>query len=206
MAAGAVSPPRRIVLASGNQGKLRELQRMLGADYELIPQGQLQVESIEETGSTFSENALLKARHASAVTGLPAIADDSGLEVDALDGLPGVRSARYAGEQASDQDNNAKLLAALADLPADRRTARFRSVIAYVQSAADPAPLLAEGTWEGRILDGPRGSGGFGYDPLFLDEAAGLTGGELDPDAKNARSHRGKAVRQTGKITGKSRD
>lgn len=196
MAVGAVTHPCRIVLATGNLGKLRELQQLLGASFDLVAQSELNISSLEETGDTFAENALLKARHASAESGLPAIADDSGLEVDALGGAPGIRSARYAGIDASDDENNEKLLAALATCPAAERTARFRSVIVFVRSPDDPAPLIAEGTWEGRILAAPRGTGGFGYDPLFLDETAGLTGGELDPDDKNRRSHRGKAARQ----------
>ena len=200
MAKEVTSAPLRIVLATGNPGKLRELQRMLGAAYELLPQTDLNVTPVEETGATFTANALLKARHAARATGLPAIADDSGLEVDALGDAPGVRSARYAGAGATDQDNNQKLLEALSGMPAAGRTARFRSVIAFVRSAEDPDPLIAAGTWEGRILEAPRGTGGFGYDPLFLDELAGKTGGELEPDAKNQRSHRGKAVRALEKL------
>ncbi len=191
---------RRVVLATGNRGKLRELQALLGTAYELVPQSDLGVIDIEETGTTFTENALLKARHAAATTGLPAIADDSGLEVDALDGAPGVRSARYAGVAATDADNNAKLLRALDGLPAAARTARFRSVIVYVAAADDPEPLIAEGVWAGRILDAPRGAGGFGYDPLFFDGAAGGTGAELEPAAKNRVSHRGHAARQLGAL------
>jgi len=187
---------RRVVLATGNRGKLRELQALLGAAYELVPQSDLGVVEIEETGVTFTENALLKARHAAATTGLPAIADDSGLEVDALDGAPGVRSARYAGVAATDADNNTKLLRALDGLPAAARTARFRSVIVYVASADDSNPSIAEGVWAGRILDAPRGAGGFGYDPLFFDAAAGGTGAELAPAAKNRISHRGQAARR----------
>jgi XTP/dITP diphosphohydrolase len=196
MAVDAVIHPRRIVLATGNLGKLRELQQLLGASFELVAQSELNISSREETGDTFVDNALLKARHASAESGLPAIADDSGLEVDALGGAPGIRSARYAGIDATDDENNEKLLASLATLPAAERTARFRCVIVFVRASDDPEPLIAEGAWEGRILDVPRGTGGFGYDPLFLDEAVGLTGGELDSDDKNSRSHRGKAARQ----------
>jgi XTP/dITP diphosphohydrolase len=196
MAVGAIVHPRRIVLATGNLGKLRELQQLLGASFDLVAQSELNISTIEETGDTFTENALLKARHASAMSRLPAIADDSGLEVDALGGAPGIRSARYAGVDATDDENNGKLLAALAALPAAERTARFLCVIVFVRSPDDPEPLIAEGTWEGRILEAPRGAGGFGYDPLFFDETAGLTGGELDPDDKNSRSHRGQAARQ----------
>ena len=199
---GAIVPPRRIVLATGNPGKLRELQRLLGAAFDLVPQTELNIPAVEETGRTFTENALLKARHASAQSGLPAIADDSGLEVDALGGAPGIRSARYAGVDASDEENNQKLLAALGARCAAERGARFRCVMAFVDAADDPEPLLAEGVWCGRILNAPRGIGGFGYDPLFFDEAAGLTGGELEPDDKNRRSHRGQAARQLGQLLG----
>jgi len=202
MAVGAVGRQRRIVLATGNLGKLRELQRLLGEAFDLVPQTELNITTVEETGRTFTQNALLKARHASAESGLPAIADDSGLEVDVLGGAPGIRSARYAGVDATDDENNEKLLGALGTCPAAERTARFRSVIVFVQAPDDPKPLIAEGVWEGRILDTPRGSGGFGYDPLFFDETVGLTGGELDPDDKNRLSHRGKAARQLSKLLG----
>jgi XTP/dITP diphosphohydrolase len=195
-----VATPRRIVLATGNRGKARELQSMLGADWVVVLQSELGVESVEETGVTFAENALLKARHAAAVTGLPALADDSGLEVDALGGAPGVRSARYAGPTASDADNVDLLLAELAGVPAARRTARFRCVLALVRVAADPAPVLAEGCWEGRITEAPRGLTGFGYDPVFEDPETGLTAAELAPAAKNARSHRGQALRKLASL------
>ena len=185
---------RRLVLASGNPGKLREFAALLGPGWELVPQDRLGVAPVDETGTTFRENALLKARHAALATGLPALADDSGLEVDALGGAPGVYSARYAGPGASDAANNARLLAALADVPGPARTARYRCVLVLVAGPDDPAPLVAEGTWEGRIGFGPRGTGGFGYDPLFIDAASGLTGAELEPAAKNARSHRGQAL------------
>lgn len=194
---------RRVVLASGNPGKLRELQALLGSAFELVPQSDLGVGEIEETGATFTENALLKARHAAATAGLPAIADDSGLEVDALNGAPGVRSARYAGAGATDADNNAKLLRALDGLPAAARTARFRSVIVFVAGRDDPEPLIAEGVWTGQILAAPRGAGGFGYDPLFLDTVAGRSGAELAPEAKNRVSHRGQAARRLGALLGK---
>jgi XTP/dITP diphosphohydrolase len=201
---GAITLPQRVVLATGNPGKLRELQQLLGAAFDLVPQTELNISAIEETGQTFTENALLKARHASAQSGLAAIADDSGLEVDALGGAPGIRSARYAGIDASDKVNNSKLLEVLDRHSESERGAQFRCVIVFVRSADDPEPLIGEGVWRGRILDAPRGSGGFGYDPLFLDETAQLTGGELDPDDKNRRSHRGKAVRQLGKLLGSS--
>ncbi len=186
----------RVVLATGNKGKLRELRALLeDLSFEVVPQSELGVESVEETGETFEANALLKARHAARVTGLPAIADDSGIEVDALGGRPGVRSARYAGEDASDADNNAKLLVELADVP-EPRTARYRAVIVYVDAADDPSPLVASGAWEGAIAREPRGDGGFGYDPLFLVGAGRLTAAELPPDEKNRISHRAHALQE----------
>jgi XTP/dITP diphosphohydrolase len=187
---------RRVVLASGNAGKLTELQSLLGDRLELVPQSDFDIDGVEETGETFEENALLKARHAAAVAGLPAIADDSGLEVDALSGAPGVRSARYAGEDGNDQANNDKLLRELADVTGAQRRARFRAVVVYVDRADDQQPLIAEGAWEGFIAHEPRGSNGFGYDPLFLDGTAHRTSAELDPEDKNSRSHRGKAARR----------
>ena len=162
-----------LVLASGNAGKIRELQALLGSTWRVLPQSDLGVVPVEETGSTFLANALLKARHAARVTGLPALADDSGLEVDALGGAPGVRSARYAGPEADDAANNARLLAALSGVPEPQRTARYRCVLVWMDGPDDPAPLIAEGLWEGRILTEPRGRGGFGYDPLFLDPVSG---------------------------------
>lgn len=186
---------RRIVLATGNRGKAREIGAMLGPGWQVLLQSELGVPPIEETGATFTENALLKARHAAAATGLAALADDSGLEVDALGGAPGVRSARYAGESASDADNVDLLLAELADVADGRRGARFRCVLAFVRSADDATPLLAQGAWEGRITRRPRGLHGFGYDPVFEDPASGLTAAELPPAVKNERSHRGQALR-----------
>jgi XTP/dITP diphosphohydrolase len=187
-------PRRRAVLATANEGKRRELEQLLGDEWELITQGVLGVEPVEETGVTFLENALLKARHAAAATGLPAIADDSGLEVDCLGGAPGVWSARYAGEEADDAANNEKLLAALQDRPADQRGARFRCVMVFVRGADDPEPVVADRSWEGRIGKGPKGTGGFGYDPLFIDPVSGRHSAELTPAEKNARSHRGQAA------------
>jgi XTP/dITP diphosphohydrolase len=187
--------PRTLVLATGNTGKTREIQALLGPGWVVRPQAELGVAPVEETGATFAENALLKARHAAAATGLPALADDSGLEVDALGGAPGVRSARYAGPGATDRQNVEQLLAALADVPEAARGARFRCVLAWVGYAADPQPLLASGTWEGRIAHEPRGRDGFGYDPVFEDAASGLTAAELSPEAKNVVSHRGQALR-----------
>lgn len=185
----------KLVLASGNAGKLKELQAMLAdLPLQIVPQRELGVDDVPETGLTFVENALIKARHACAVTGLPALADDSGLIVDALDGAPGLYSARYAGSPTDDAANNAKLLDALRDVPAERRGARFYAVIVLLRHADDPQPLICEGSWEGRIVDVPRGSHGFGYNPLFLDEALGLTAAEMPPEQKNARSHRAIAL------------
>ncbi|MBM4221405.1 MAG: non-canonical purine NTP pyrophosphatase, partial [Gammaproteobacteria bacterium] len=162
-----MATPRKLVLASNNPGKLREFQQLLGAPWQLLPQAALGVGPVAETGTSFLENALLKARHAAAATSLPALADDSGIEVDALRGAPGVRSARYAGPGASDADNNAKLLAEMAGVPEGQRTARYRCCLVFVRDAQDAAPLVAEGVWEGRIAGACQGSGGFGYDPLF---------------------------------------
>jgi len=181
----------RLVVATGNAGKLRELKVLLGdLAGELIPQAALGVMPPEETETTFRGNALLKARYAAQATGLPALADDSGLEVDALDGRPGVYSARYAGPAADDEANNRKLLAELKGVPPPRR-ARYRCVMALVRYAEDPDPLVAEGSWEGRIAETPRGRGGFGYDPLFLVGDGDVTAAELGDDAKNRVSHRG---------------
>jgi XTP/dITP diphosphohydrolase len=188
------APARRLVLASGNPGKLRELETLLGPGWQILSQAELGISPAEETGDSFAANALLKARHAARHSGLPALADDSGIEVDALGGRPGVHSARYAGPGATDEDNNRLLLRELAGVPDARRTARYRCVLAFVANADDPSPLLVEGTWEGRIGFEPRGRGGFGYDPLFIDAASGLTGAELSPAEKNARSHRGQAL------------
>jgi XTP/dITP diphosphohydrolase len=188
----------KLVFASANQGKARELQAMLGQSLgepvELILQGELGVESIEETGTTFIANALLKARHAASVTGLAALADDSGLAVDALDGAPGVYSARYAGPDASDEDNVRKLLKELADVPSEQRAARFCCALALVRDADDQDPICVAGEWRGRIAFEPAGVGGFGYDPVFIDLEANCTSAELAPDVKNSRSHRAKAL------------
>ncbi|WP_183427626.1 RdgB/HAM1 family non-canonical purine NTP pyrophosphatase [Luteimonas sp. RC10] len=184
-----------MVLASGNAGKLAELQAMLAdLPLEIVAQRALGVDDVPETGTTFVENALIKARHASAVTGLPALADDSGLIVDALGGAPGLYSARYAGTPTDDAANNAKLLEALRDVPEDRRTARFYAVIVVLRHADDPQPLIAEGAWEGRILGSPRGHHGFGYNPVFLDPEHGLTAAEMAPELKNRLSHRARAL------------
>jgi XTP/dITP diphosphohydrolase len=186
----------KVVLASANPGKLREFAALLGPrGFELVPQSQLHIHSIAETGHTFEDNALLKARHAAAISGLAALADDSGLEVDALGGRPGVHSARFAGPEASDGDNNRQLIVALAEHPDAPRTARYRCVLAFVRGADDPRPLLAQGRWEGRIAQVPAGSGGFGYDPYFIPEGFECTAAELSAAQKNALSHRGVALR-----------
>ena len=186
----------RVVLATGNAGKIREFAELLGPlGFEFVAQAAFGFEPPEETGDTFEANALLKARHAAARSGLPAMADDSGLEVDALGGAPGVRSARYAGEGAGDLANLQKLLRALQTVDDSARTARFRCVIALVREAADPSPIFGRGVWEGRILHGPRGSGGFGYDPVFAPVGDLRSVAELPSMEKHAHSHRGKALR-----------
>jgi XTP/dITP diphosphohydrolase len=186
-----------LVLASGNAGKLAELQQALAPlNLSLRSIAQWTSESPDETGADFVDNALIKARHAAALTGLPSLADDSGLQVDFLQGAPGVHSARYAGPQATDARNNAKLLQALAQVEDADRGACFVCVIALVQSADDPAPLIARGEWRGSILRQPLGEGGFGYDPLFADPQLGRSSAQLSPAEKLARSHRGKAIAQ----------
>ena len=185
----------KLVLASNNAGKLAEFSRLLeGSGLQVLPQAELGVDDVEETGLTFVENALLKARNASRATGLPALADDSGLCVDALNGAPGLYSARYAGPGGDGARNIAKLLDALDDVPDERRSARFCCALVLLRHAEDPQPLIAEGRWEGRILHAPRGSNGFGYDPVFLDPENNLTAAELDPAIKNRISHRGQAM------------
>ena len=185
----------KLVLASGNAGKLAELRDLLGdAGIDLHAQSEFGVEDAEETGLTFVENAILKARHAARATGLPALGDDSGLCVDALDGAPGLYSARYAGTHGDAGANIVKLLGALRDVPEDRRTARFVCVLALLRHADDPQPLIAEGMWEGRILSAPRGDGGFGYDPVFFDPERNMGAAELDAALKNRISHRGRAL------------
>lgn len=186
-------------MASSNAGKLREVSRILGEfDIQVVPQSEFGIEDAEETGTTFVENALIKARHAAALTGLAAIADDSGLVVDALGGAPGVYSARYAGPGASDADNNRRLLEELAGVPDAGRTAAFHCVVCFVD-AAGQNPIVAEGEWRGRILHEPRGSGGFGYDPLFLAPETGCASAELSAADKNRLSHRGKALKALAK-------
>jgi XTP/dITP diphosphohydrolase len=186
----------KIVLATANPGKQREFAALLGPrGFELVLQSELKIPSIAETGHTFEDNALLKAHHAAALSALPALADDSGLEVDALGGRPGVWSARFAGPQASDADNNRQLMAALAEIPSAPRTARYRCVLALVRTAHDARPLVAHGTWEGRIATEPAGGGGFGYDPYFIPDGFECTAAELSAVQKNALSHRGAALR-----------
>ena len=187
----------KIVLASGNQGKLREFQDLLGGcGFAVVPQSDFFSESAAETGLTFVENAIIKARYACAKTGLPALADDSGIEVDALNGRPGIYSARYAGEAAQDADNNAKLLQELTGIPSEKRTARYHAVLAFMRHAEDPTPILCHGTWEGIILQEPRGQGGFGYDPLFFVPSHGCASAELAKEEKNRISHRAKAMQE----------
>jgi XTP/dITP diphosphohydrolase len=189
------APFDRLVLASGNAGKLSELRALLeGTGIEVVAQGELGIADIEETGLTFVENALLKARHAARESGLPALADDSGLCVDALHGAPGLYSARYAGTHGDAKANIARLLAEIEDVPDAARSARFVCVLALLRHPADPQPLVAEGRWEGRILRSPRGDRGFGYDPVFLDPASGLSAAELAPRDKHRASHRGQAL------------
>ena len=189
-------PTRRLVIATGNVGKLREFRCLLaGMPFELTSSAELGLSSPEETAATFLANALLKARHAASLSGSAAIADDSGLEVDALNGAPGIYSARYAGAGADDAANNAKLMRALAGLPQEQRGARYRCALVFVENAADAAPVVAEADWDGFILDAPRGGGGFGYDPYFWLPDLRKTAAELKPSEKNRLSHRGKAMR-----------
>lgn len=190
-----MSATRRVVLASGNAGKLKELGALFAdAGLELVAQGELGIADAEETGETFVENAILKARHAARASGLPALADDSGLCVAALGGAPGLRSARFAGMHGDDAANRERLLAELAGRPPAERGCHFHCALVLMRHPADPAPLLAEGRWHGQILESSRGEGGFGYDPLFLDLASGLSAAEMSPAHKNRISHRGLAM------------
>ena len=185
-----------LVAATGNPGKLAEIERLLaGLGWEVVAQSAFGVEPPPEDGLTFVENAILKARHAAERSGRPALADDSGIVVDALGGAPGVRSARYAGEECNDAANNEKLVRALAGVPTERRGARFECAVVWMRGPRDPVPLIARGTWPGRVLEAPRGAGGFGYDPLFADLATGRSAAELEPARKDALSHRGQALR-----------
>ena len=187
----------RVVLASANLGKLRELGVLLGEfDFELVPQSNFPIGVPDETGTSFEENALLKARYAAAGTGLAAIADDSGIAVDALQGAPGIFSARYAGGGARDEDNVNKLLWEMKGVPEGQRCARFECVVVFVRGPQDPSPLIGHGTWHGRVLFEPRGMNGFGYDPVFYVPEQGCACAELSPTTKNAISHRGQAIRQ----------
>jgi XTP/dITP diphosphohydrolase len=187
---------QRVVLATGNPGKLRQFSELLdGSGLVLVRQSDFGIEPPPETGSTFLENSLIKARNAAQLTGLAAIADDSGLEVDALGGRPGLYSARYAGEGASDEQNLRKMLLELEEVPAGNRTARYRSVIVFIANADDPAPIVGEGVWEGEIAIAARGSGGFGYDPIFIPRGELLTAAEMPTPLRNERSHRGQASR-----------
>lgn len=188
---------QRIVLATGNPGKVRELGALLtGLDMEILPQSAFDVPEADETGLTFVENAILKARNAAAHTGLPAIADDSGLEVDWLKGAPGIYSSRFAGPGASDRDNVDKLLADLQGVPDEERTARFQCLLVFLAHDQDPTPLICQGSWEGRILHEPHGAGGFGYDPVFYVPSHDCASAELAPDVKNQLSHRAQALRK----------
>ncbi len=189
--------PRDIVLASGNPGKLREFQQLLdGHGFRVQPQSDFEIPEAAETGLSFVENAILKARNACAHTGLPAIADDSGLAVDALGGAPGIYSARFAGPGASDADNNRKLLQQLEGRDEVERRARFICLLVFMRHQADPTPIICQGSWEGRILEAPRGNNGFGYDPLFYVPEKGSSSAELTKDEKNAISHRSRAMAQ----------
>ena len=187
----------QIVLASNNAGKVREINQLLASqEITVVPQREFGISEAEETGLSFVENAILKARHASRESGLPAIADDSGLEVDALNGAPGIYSARFAGPGAADADNNRKLIEQLKEVPDEARTARFQCVLVYMRHAEDPTPLICQGTWEGRILRAPQGENGFGYDPLFLVPGKGCSSAQLPAKEKNRLSHRGQALQR----------
>jgi len=186
---------QKIVLASGNKGKLKEFQQLLGqVGFEVLPQSDFDFPEATEDGLSFVENAIIKARHACLQTGLPAMADDSGLEVDALRGQPGIYSARFAGEGASDADNNQKLLNSLVGLPSQERSARFHCVLVYMRHSEDPTPIICHGQWEGQILQQLSGSNGFGYDPLFYVPELDCASAELSKAEKNKISHRGKAM------------
>ena len=187
----------KIVLASNNAGKVREINQLLsGLDLQVVPQSEFDIPDADETGLTFVENAIIKARQAAELSGLPAIADDSGLEVDALQGAPGIYSARYAGTGASDADNLQKLLQELKDIPQAQRTARFQCLMVYMRHAKDPTPLICQGTWEGVITFEPKGDNGFGYDPVFYVPDQHCTSAQLAPEQKNRLSHRGQALQK----------
>lgn len=187
---------KKLVLASRNPGKLRELSALLDESrYKIIPQADFNVPEVAETGTTFVENAIIKARHAAQYTGLAALADDSGIVIDALNGEPGVHSARFSGSDASDESNNILLVEKLRSVPEAQRSARYQAVIVYMRNAADPSPIICEGSWEGIIVLEAKGSGGFGYDPYFYLPDYGCTSAELSADEKNRISHRGQALR-----------
>lgn len=187
---------QKVVLATGNKGKVKELAVMLaGLGFEVLPQSEFAVTDVAETGSTFVENAIIKARHAAKHTGLPAIADDSGLAVHALGGAPGVYSARYSGDQATDQSNITKLLNVMADIPTEKRQATFLCVLVFMRHAEDPTPIICQGEWRGEIMTSQLGESGFGYDPIFWVESQKCSSAQLSAEQKNALSHRGKALK-----------
>ncbi len=187
----------KIVLASGNSGKLREFSQLLAPlGFTLLPQSEFDVPEAAETGLSFVENAIIKARHAAQITGLPALADDSGLEIDALHGAPGIYSSRFAGDTASDADNIAAVLDALRDVPETERSARFQCILVFMRHAEDPTPLICQGSWQGQIMTEASGDGGFGYDPIFRVAETDCSAAELSSEQKHAISHRGKAMRQ----------
>ncbi len=194
---------KKIVLASNNKGKVREFGEMLSTiNMEVLPQATFNIDDADETGLTFVENAIIKARHASAIAGLPAIADDSGLEVDFLKGAPGIYSARYSGKGATDEKNLLKLLDALKDVPEEKRTARFQCVLVYMQHENDPTPIICQGTWEGVILTEPQGENGFGYDPIFYVPTHNCSSAQLNAEEKNKLSHRGQALKKLREVLG----
>lgn len=187
---------KKVVLATGNKGKVKELARMLSClDFEVLPQSEFDVTEVAETGTTFVENAIIKARHAAKQTGLPAIADDSGLAVHALGGEPGVYSARYSGDQATDQSNITKLLDAMAGIPIEKRQAKFLCVLVFMRHADDPTPIICQGEWCGEIATEQQGENGFGYDPVFWVKEQNCSSAQLSPEHKNTLSHRGKALK-----------
>jgi len=187
----------QIIFASNNEGKIREISELTaGLDLEILSQSKLNIPDIEETGSSFVENAIIKARNAASYSGLPAIADDSGIEIDALQGKPGIFSSRYAGKGASDEANLQKLIGEVSALPEDQRAARFVCLMVYIRCPDDPTPLIAQGVWEGMALINPRGDNGFGYDPMFYVPTHQCTSAELTPEVKNQLSHRGQALKE----------
>ena len=192
---------QKIVLASSNSGKLREIQQVLKhLNLQLLPQWEFDISDADETGLSFIENAIIKARHASAISGLPALADDSGLEVDVLQGRPGIYSSRYAGDMATDADNVKKLLSDMEGIESLRRSARFQCVLAFIRYPDDPTPIIAQGSWDGFILEETRGQKGFGYDPVFYIPEHQCAAAELDPEIKNQHSHRASALKKLVKL------